>query len=646
MYKKLLFLFFVVVLFFGKAFSQTYHTITIDGTNDFTDSDEKFETTSGSDLYAYITWDADYIYVGLSGSTPSGTVTDNNRVYHIYIDTDPVGGNGTTDGETWRWDPTLPFNADYHYAFKTVDNSEYKRKFSNAKGWTDATITTSNYKGSGYWELSISRSDLGSPSEIKVLMYVEEDWDGGYISGGLPNDLFTNTTTQGAITFNNHYQGYTLDDNYTPNSDNSHDYIMRRNYYYLSFDGSNDYVKYTDDATLGKLDGATDYTLEAWIYPRDGVVAEYDRVFQRYYSFAIVMYDGNNDGKVEDWYFQVYDKGSSSWKYYNTEGDATLTLDAWNHIAVINNSTDGTLKLYVNGTDVTTTGGYSNRAMPSSSNNDNLYIGQKGNGSSYFGGYIDEVRMLNVAITPSELHTNWSDNRYMTNDNTAALFHFDEGSGTNTVNVPSGTDATLNNGVAWEEDDSAVPVELTSFTANVNGNNVLLNWQTATEVNNYGFEIQRSAFSDQRSEWNTIGFVKGNGTSNSPKEYSFTDIVSQSGKYSYRLKQIDIDGSYKYSDIVEVNIGTPEKFELSQNYPNPFNPSTTIEYSIPKNSVQNVQLKIYDVLGREVATLVNGKQEAGRYKVKFNANNLPSGIYFYTLRAGDFVATKKMILLK
>ncbi len=225
--------------------------------------------------------------------------------------------------------------------------------------------------------------------------------------------------------------------------------LTAQNRYYLDFDGSNDYVKYTDDATLGRMDGATDYTLEAWIFPVDGRVAEYDRVFQRYYSFAIVMYDGNNDGNVEDWYFQVYDKGSSSWKYYNTEGDATLTLDAWNHITVINNSTDGTLKLFVNGVDVTTTGGYSNRNMPSSSNSDNLFIGQKGNGASYFGGYIDEVRLKNVAENPDNLHCHLYDNQYTSDANTAALFHFNKGTGTTTVNEASSANATLNNGVTW-----------------------------------------------------------------------------------------------------------------------------------------------------------------------------------------------------
>ena len=206
--------------------------------------------------------------------------------------------------------------------------------------------------------------------------------------------------------------------------------------------------------------------------------------------------------------------------------------------------------------------------------------------------------------------------------------------------------------------NAPVPVEMISFYVNVSGSNkILLNWRTATEVNNYGFEVQRQAVSDENPEWETIGFVEGAGNSNSPKSYSFTDNVSASGKYSYRLKQIDLDGSYKYSQTVEVEINVPLKFELSQNYPNPFNPTTTISYSIPtpsvivppkagKQSVVNVTLAVYNALGQKVATLVNKAQAAGNYTVQFDARDLPSGIYFYTLRAGEFVATKKMILMK
>ncbi len=195
--------------------------------------------------------------------------------------------------------------------------------------------------------------------------------------------------------------------------------------------------------------------------------------------------------------------------------------------------------------------------------------------------------------------------------------------------------------------NQVLPVELTAFSASANGNNIELKWKTATEVNNYGFEIERAI--DEKI-WEKIGFVEGHGNSNSPKEYSFTDeSIENSGKYFYRLKQIDVDGTFEYSPIVEVFVGAPGKFELAQNYPNPFNPATTISYSIPsdiKGDVTNVKLIVYDVLGREVATLVNEKQSPGNFNVTFNATHLPSGIYFYKLTAGNFTTIKKMILMK
>ena len=162
----------------------------------------------------------------------------------------------------------------------------------------------------------------------------------------------------------------------------------------------------------------------------------------------------------------------------------------------------------------------------------------------------------------------------------------------------------------------ALPVELTTFSANLLDNKVELIWNTATEVNNYGFEIQRSAVSNQRSEFEKIGFVDGHGNSNSPKYYSFTDkSIEASGKYSYRLKQVDIDGTFEYSDEVEVDLGLPKDYTLEQNYPNPFNPSTSISYSIPNDG--NVTLSIYDVIGNEVAVLENGYKTAGNYSHNF-----------------------------
>ncbi len=189
--------------------------------------------------------------------------------------------------------------------------------------------------------------------------------------------------------------------------------------------------------------------------------------------------------------------------------------------------------------------------------------------------------------------------------------------------------------------DPLIPVELTSFIASVSGKDVSLNWTTATEVNNSGFQIERKL---GNSSWNKVGFVEGKGTTTEKSNYSFKDNVTFNGSVNYRLKQIDFDGSFKYSNVVEVNLSTPEKFELSQNYPNPFNPNTTIKYSVAAKS--QVELNIYNILGSKVASIVNEIKEAGSYQVEFDASKLSSGVYFYELNAGNFSAKRKMILLK
>lgn len=189
-------------------------------------------------------------------------------------------------------------------------------------------------------------------------------------------------------------------------------------------------------------------------------------------------------------------------------------------------------------------------------------------------------------------------------------------------------------------DPNIIPVELTSFTAVSETGKVRLTWSTATETNNFGFQIERS---DESKHFEQIGFVHGSGTTTESQEYTFVDKTAEIGIYYYRLKQVDFDGQYEYSNIVEVEIVLTE-FALFQNYPNPFNPSTTIKYQIPE--LNFVTLKVYDVLGNEIITLVNEKKPIGNYEIEFNAPELPSGIYFYSLQAGNYVDTKKMILLK
>jgi pectin methylesterase-like acyl-CoA thioesterase len=192
-----------------------------------------------------------------------------------------------------------------------------------------------------------------------------------------------------------------------------------------------------------------------------------------------------------------------------------------------------------------------------------------------------------------------------------------------------------------------LPVEMTSFTAKSNASSINLNWATASELNNSGFEVEKkvSASGNTKSDWSKIGFVKGNGNTSSNMKFSFTDKnISMNGKYSYRLKQIDYDGTFKYSQEISVDINKPAEFKLNQNYPNPFNPTTSISYEIPVSG--KVTLKVYDVLGSEVATLVNENKETGRYQVQFGSAHLASGIYMYNLCSGTFVQTRKMILIK
>lgn len=207
-----------------------------------------------------------------------------------------------------------------------------------------------------------------------------------------------------------------------------------------------------------------------------------------------------------------------------------------------------------------------------------------------------------------------------------------------------------NGGLAYnvfvDTSDSNVPVELESFSGKVSGGNVTLEWTTATEINNQGFEIQRSF----DSEFQTIGFVDGHGTTTETQSYIFIDKNLNAGSYNYRLKQVDFNGSYEYSHQVEVDVPAPNEFSLNQNYPNPFNPSTRIDFSLAIDS--KVTLKVFDVLGQEVASLINNNNlEAGLHSVDFNAAGFNSGIYFYSLIAENssgknFVFTRKMALMK
>ncbi|MBE2256191.1 MAG: T9SS type A sorting domain-containing protein [Ignavibacteria bacterium] len=200
--------------------------------------------------------------------------------------------------------------------------------------------------------------------------------------------------------------------------------------------------------------------------------------------------------------------------------------------------------------------------------------------------------------------------------------------------------------LAMAPNNTSLPVNLVSFISSVSGNDVDLKWTTSNEVNNEGFEIERKGVGSIGSgDWVRLGFVQGYGNTNETREYFYLDKGLSSGKFAYRLKQIDYNGNYEYFDLSnEIIIGVPEKFKLSQNYPNPFNPVTRISFEIPSRA--NVKLNVYDVTGKLVSEILNREIDGGYYEYEFNGSGLSSGVYYYRLETGSFTETKKMLLVK
>jgi hypothetical protein len=217
--------------------------------------------------------------------------------------------------------------------------------------------------------------------------------------------------------------------------------------------------------------------------------------------------------------------------------------------------------------------------------------------NEYFTGYLDDIRVYNRALSAGEI---------------LVLYQ------------------------------TPLPVELAYFKSTVNKNNVTLQWCTEQEMNNKGFDILRST---EKENWKSIGFINGSGTTGEPKNYTYNDRKLSTGVYRYKLKQIDYNGNFEFFELANtVTIGIPDKPGISQNYPNPFNPKCVIEYQLTTRSL--VIIKIYDVLGRELNTLVNEPKEAGIYEVEWDGSNYSTGIYYYTITAGLFSQAKKMVLIK
>ncbi len=270
----------------------------------------------------------------------------------------------------------------------------------------------------------------------------------------------------------------------------------------------------------------------------------------------------------------------------------------------------------------------------------NINLGA-GNGpivsSIYPGSRIVKVKFSTTApaFAYSKLNFTWIDT--ISPEPTTSVYAY---IGDSSVNILD--DGTL----TIDSSESILPVELLNLSADINGNNALLNWSTSSERNNSGFDIERS---DMNDNWSKVGFVEGKGNSSSQNFYFFADKNLTTGLYKYRLKQTDFNGNYEYFNLQnEIIIGNPDNFSLSQNYPNPFNPVTKIDYSLPEAG--NATLNVYDINGRLVSSLLNGPVSPGYHSVNFNASDVSSGVYFYKLDfnngARSFSKVMKMTLLK
>ena len=343
------------------------------------------------------------------------------------------------------------------------------------------------------------------------------------------------------------------------------------------------------------------------------------------------------------------DEDESATNYATPAGTTSVANGAWHHVAMVRSGT--TVKFYIDGAlDATvTTSGVANinNAYP-------LFVGARGTGSGGIGDYlvgsVDDIRIWDVARTAGEIAANKDAYINASTPNLMANYRFDESSGTTTADATTNAhDLTLFGGAQFS--NSPLPVEMAGFSAMRTGARVTLRWSTATEVNNSGFSVEKNVEGKSEKEkgnsavWTEIGFVAGHGTTNAPKSYSFTD-ASALGSVRYRLKQVDNDGAVHYSSIVEASSSAvPSELFLGQNYPNPFNPSTTISFSVPVTG--HASVKVYDAVGREVATLFDGIAEAGVYQTTlFDASRLASGIYVARLTSGGSIQMKKMVLMK
>ncbi|HTY10003.1 MAG TPA: T9SS type A sorting domain-containing protein [Bacteroidota bacterium] len=354
-----------------------------------------------------------------------------------------------------------------------------------------------------------------------------------------------------------------------------------------------------------------------------------------------------------------------------TSLDPSSGIDTWTEITPSGNNggfvrrivvdTNNTNQLYVTYGGYNTSGTLASRHVWSSTNQGSTWTDISGN--------LPNVPVHSLVINPvssTTLYVGTETGVYSTTNGGSTWSSFNSGMAsyvpTDELVLQKSTNtlfAFTHGRSAWIGSGGELPVELSAFNVSPQQSSAVLKWRTETEFNNYGFDVERSSVSTLQSQtaspspgqWTRLGFVQGAGTSSAPIEYSFTDANVPAGKYSYRLKQINRDGTFQYSEAVDATIASaPSTFALYQNYPNPFNPSTTIRYSIPGKS--KVRIDITNAIGQQIAVLDNDEEDPGDHQVEWRAN-VASGIYFYRINAESvddpgnrFVEVKKMLLVK
>jgi hypothetical protein len=417
--------------------------------------------------------------------------------------------------------------------------------------------------------------------------------------------------------------------------------------YALRFNGSSTYADVPDQS----INLSANFTVECWVYfsnltgEQTLISKNRDGSMGHDYTCEVVL-KKNADNTM---FFEV---GSSvAWAWSGSSTVATVSPNTWYHFAgVVNNSS---LILYMDGVQVLSTP-LSSAQWADNSGCDMVlatHDGPSGLGS-YLNGYLADVRVWGVARTQVQIQAAKGTGLTGSEVGLQAYFPMSEGSGTlvgdyqlNGLNDAS-TDA------AWTL-LSSLPIQLASFAGAMDGGDVLLKWNTVSEVNNYGFDIQRKA--GGAAEWTKVGFVAGHGTTVEPHAYLFRDDIASSGSYSYRLKQLDVDGRFSYTEPIIIAVAegttgvveapaTPTAVSLMQNYPNPFNPSTTIRFGVPART--HVALAVYSSIGQLVATLVDEEMSAGYHDVRFDAAGLSSGTYYYRLLTPNHSQTMAFSLVK